>query len=94
MKDIPCTAMGSCGSCNKPKCSWCVLINKTSTFTGARRDDKVFEIFHTVTSFLKRCVFIGKGSARTSNQPNDVNLCLEILSDECNTQVVLYEIKQ
>ena len=22
------TTMGSCGSCNKPKCSWCVLINK------------------------------------------------------------------
>ena len=39
---------GSCGPCNKPKCSWCVLINKTSTFTGTRRDDKVFDIFHTV----------------------------------------------
>ena len=26
------TTMGSCGPCNK--CSWCVLINKTSTFTG------------------------------------------------------------
>lgn len=39
---------GSCGPCNKPKCSWCVLINKTSTFTGTQRDDKVFDIFHTV----------------------------------------------
>ena len=30
------TVMGSCGPCNKPKCSWCVLmiINKTSTFIG------------------------------------------------------------
>ena len=42
------TTMGSCGPCNKPKCSWCVLINKTSTFTGTWRVDKVFDIFHTV----------------------------------------------
>ena len=42
------TTMGSCCPCNKPKCSWCVLINKTSTFTGTRRDGKVFDIFHTV----------------------------------------------
>ena len=42
------TTMGSCGPCNKPKCSWCVLINRTSTFTGTRRDGKVFDIFHTV----------------------------------------------
>ena len=41
------TTMGSYGPCNKPKCSWCVLINKTSTFTGTRRDGKVFDIFHT-----------------------------------------------
>ena len=40
--------MGSYGPCNKPKCSWCVLINKTSTFTDTRRDGKVFDIFHTV----------------------------------------------
>ena len=40
--------MGSCGPCNKPKCSWCVLINKTSTLTGTRPDGKVFDIFHTV----------------------------------------------
>ena len=33
---------GSCGPCNKPKCSWCVLINKTLTFSGTQRDDKVF----------------------------------------------------
>ena len=39
---------GSCGPCNKWKCSWCVLINKTSTFTGTWREDKVFDIFHTV----------------------------------------------
>ena len=39
---------GKCGPCNKRKCSWCALINKTSTFTGTRRDDKVFDIFHTV----------------------------------------------
>ena len=44
---------GSCGPCNKPKCSWCVLINKTSTFTGTwggggGGGDNVFEIFHTV----------------------------------------------
>ena len=39
---------GSCRPCNKRKCSWCVLINKTSTFTGAQRDDKVFDIFQTV----------------------------------------------
>ena len=42
------TTMGSCGPCNKPKYSWCVLINKTSTFTGTRLDGKVFDIFHTV----------------------------------------------
>ena len=39
---------GKCGPCNKRKCSWCALINKTSTFTGTRRDFKVFDIFHTV----------------------------------------------
>ena len=39
---------GSCGACNKPKCSWCMLINKTLTFTGTRWDDKVFDTFHTV----------------------------------------------
>ena len=42
------TKMGSCGPCNKPKCSWCVPINKTFTFTGTRRVGKVFDIFHTV----------------------------------------------
>ena len=40
--------MGSCVPCNKTKCSWCVVINKTSTFTATRRDGKVFDIFHTV----------------------------------------------
>ena len=38
----------SCSPCNKPKCSWCVLINRTLTFTGTQREDKVFDIFHTV----------------------------------------------
>ena len=42
------TTLGSCGPCNKPKCSWCVLMNKTSTFTGTWRDGKVFDIFHKV----------------------------------------------
>ena len=40
------TTMGSCGPCNK--CSWCVLINKTSTFTGMGQDGKAFDVFHTV----------------------------------------------
>ena len=40
----------SCGPCNKPKCSWCVLINKTSTFTGTRRDDKVFDMFQLIVN--------------------------------------------
>ena len=38
---------GTCGPCNKPKCSWCSRINKTSTFTGTL-NNKVFDIFHTV----------------------------------------------
>ena len=42
------TTMGSCGPCNKPKCSWRVLINKTSTFTDTQRDGKVIDLFHTV----------------------------------------------
>ena len=36
----------------------------------------------------------GNDRVRISNQPDDVNSHLVILSDECNTQVVLYEIKQ
>ena len=39
--------MGSCGPCNKPKCSRYVLINKTSTFASTWRDGKVFDILHT-----------------------------------------------
>ena len=42
------TTLGSCGPCNKPKCSCCGLINRTATFTGTRQDGKVFDIFHTV----------------------------------------------
>ena len=42
------TPTSSCGPCNKAKCSWCVLISKTSTFTGTQRDGKVFGIFNTV----------------------------------------------
>ena len=41
------TTTGDCGPCKKPKCSWCIRINKTSTFTGTQ-DSKVFDIFHTV----------------------------------------------
>ena len=41
------TTTGDCGPCKKPKCSWCIRINKTSTFTGTQ-DTKVFDIFHTV----------------------------------------------
>ena len=52
------TTMGSCGPCNKPKCSWCVLVNKTSTFTGRRRDAKVFDIFHTVNCHSTFVIYI------------------------------------
>ena len=52
------TTMGSCGPCNKPKCSWCVLINKTSTFTGTRPDGKVFDIFHTVNCQSNFVIYI------------------------------------
>ena len=41
------TTTGDCGPCKKPKCSWCIRINKTSTFTGTQ-DSKVFDIFHIV----------------------------------------------
>ena len=32
------TTTGVCGSCNKPKCSWCTRINKISTGTGTQED--------------------------------------------------------
>ena len=38
---------GSCGPCNKPRCSWCSRINKTSTFTGTQ-NCQVYHIFHTM----------------------------------------------
>ena len=41
------TTTGGCGPCNKPKCSWCTRINKTSTFTGAQ-EDIIFDIYHVV----------------------------------------------
>ena len=52
--------MGSCGPCNKPKCSWCTLINKTSTFTGTRQDGKVFDIFHTVNCRSTFVIYINE----------------------------------
>ena len=33
-----------CGSCNKPRCSWCLLIEKTTTFTGTNQADRTFDI--------------------------------------------------
>ena len=53
--------MGGCGPCNKPKCSWSMLINKTSTFTGTQRDGKVFDKFHTVNCQSTFVIYITKG---------------------------------
>ena len=39
------TTTGVCGPCNKPKCSWCTRISKTSTFTGTQ-EDRIFDIYH------------------------------------------------
>ena len=41
------TRTGGCGPCNKPQCSWCTRINKTSTFTGTQ-EDRSFDIYHVV----------------------------------------------
>ena len=38
---------GGCRPCNKPRCSWCSRINKTSTFTGTQ-NCQVYHIFHTI----------------------------------------------
>ena len=38
---------GGCGPCNKPRCSWCNRINKTSTFSGTQ-NCKLYDIFHTM----------------------------------------------
>ena len=38
---------GGCGPCNKPRCSWCSRINKTSTFTGTQ-NCQAYHIFHTM----------------------------------------------
>ena len=35
-----------CGPCNKPRCSWCLLIEKT--ITGTNQADRTFDILHTV----------------------------------------------
>ena len=37
-----------CGPCNKRRCSWCLLIEKTTTFTGTNQADRTFDILHTV----------------------------------------------
>ena len=37
-----------CGPCNKPRCSPCLLIEKTTTFTGTNQGDRTFDILHTV----------------------------------------------
>ena len=37
-----------CGPCNEPRCSWCLLIEKTTTFTGTNQADGTFDILHTV----------------------------------------------
>ena len=36
-----------CGPCHKPKCSCCLLIEKTTTFTGTNQADRTFDILHT-----------------------------------------------
>ena len=38
---------GGCGPSDKPRCSWCTRINKTSTLT-VTQNCKVYHIFHTV----------------------------------------------
>ena len=35
------------GGCNKPKCSSCACINKTSTLTGTQ-EDRIFDIYNVV----------------------------------------------
>ena len=37
-----------CGPCNKPRCSWCLLIEKTTTFTSTNQADRTFDILHIV----------------------------------------------
>lgn len=36
-----------CGACSKPKCSWCLLVEKTTTFIGTNRAYRTFDILHT-----------------------------------------------
>ena len=37
-----------CGPCNKLRCSWCLLIEKTTTLTGTNDADRTFDILYTV----------------------------------------------
>ena len=41
------TTTVGCGPCNKPKCSWCTHVKKTSTFSGTQ-EDRIFDIHHVV----------------------------------------------
>lgn len=53
------TTTGGCGPCNKPKCSWCTRINKTSTFTGTQ-EDGIFNIYHVVNCQSTLVIYIIK----------------------------------
>lgn len=46
-KDKAYTERG-CEPCNKPRCSWCLLMGKTTTFIGTNQADRTFDILHTV----------------------------------------------
>ena len=37
-----------CGPCNKPRCSWCLHIEKATTLTCTNQADRTFDILHTV----------------------------------------------
>ena len=47
-----------CGPCNKPRCSWCLLIEKTTTFTGTNQADRTFDILHTVNCQSALVIYI------------------------------------
>ena len=47
-----------CGPCNEPRCSWCLLIEKTTTFTGTNQVDRTFDILHTVICQSAFVIFI------------------------------------
>ena len=46
-----------CGPCNKPRCSWCLLMGKTTTFIGTNQADRTFDILHTVNSANRWLLF-------------------------------------